>query len=117
MQIGLDAATQILGSALLWAQQERTGLPFWPVLVVIAVLFYLLIIRPEFSSRKQHEQMLKNLKPGDEVVTIGGLIGRIVNLDNETCTIRVDDNVRVRVLRSAIARTLGEEKKKDKDAQ
>ncbi len=117
MQIGFDATASLLPGIVLWAQQDRPGgLPIWPVLILIGIMFYFLLIRPELSSRKRHEQMLKDLKPGDEVVTIGGLVGKIVSADSDTFTIRLDDNVRVKVLRSAIAR-LYTEKLKEKESK
>lgn len=98
---------------VLWASDQASPVPFWPFLVLLIVLFYVLLIRPEMASKKRHEQMLKNLKQGDQVVTIGGIVGRIVSLDQDTVVIRVEDNARLRVLRSAIARMVSEEKKSE----
>ena len=68
------------------------------------MIFYLLVFRPQSKLRKEHEQMLKNLKKNDEVVTTGGLFGTIVNVKPEAITLRVAENVRVDVEPSAIAR-------------
>ena len=68
------------------------------------VIFYVLVFRPQSKARKTHEQMLKNLKKNDEVVTTGGIFGTIVNVKPESMTLRVDDNVRLEVEKSAIAR-------------
>ena len=70
------------------------------------VIFYILVFRPQSKARKQHETMLKSLKKFDEVVTSGGLIGAVVNLKPDTVTLKVDENVRVEVERSAITRVL-----------
>ena len=73
---------------------------FGPLLLI----WYLLLIRPESKRRKEHQGMLKNLKKNDEVVTIGGMFGTVVNIKPESVTLRVDDNVRVEVERSAVAK-------------
>jgi len=93
----------------------------WPFLL-IGLLFYLLMIRPERNRRKQFEEMLKTLKKNDKVVTIGGIYGTVVNVDkdSEDVTLRVDEdsNTRLRILRSSVSRILNREdelegKKKD----
>lgn len=68
------------------------------------LIFYLLVFRPQTKQRKQHEAMLKNLRKHDEVVTSGGLIGTVANVKPDTITLRIDENVRVEVDRSAISR-------------
>jgi len=79
-----------------------------PMLVIVGVLMYLMILRPDSKKRKEAEAMLSNLKKNDPVVTIGGICGTVVNVNpgSAVVTIRVDDgtNTRLRVLRSAIAR-------------
>ena len=77
-----------------------------PMLAFPILIFYLLLFRPQAKMRKQHEQMLKNVKKYDEVVTTGGIFGSIVNLKPDTVTLRVDENVRIEVERSAIARVV-----------
>lgn len=81
-------------------------LPF----AAIAVLFWFLLIRPESKKRAEHTKMLDNLKKNDRVVTAGGLFGTVVNgqKGTEEVVLKIDENnnTRVRVLRSAIARIL-----------
>ena len=72
--------------------------------VMMFVIFYLLVFRPQSKARKEHDVMLKNLKKHDEVVTTGGLFGTIVNVKPESVTLRIDENVRVEIEPSAIAR-------------
>lgn len=72
-------------------------------IILIFVIFYFMLIRPQQKQQKQHRQLLKGLKKNDEVVTSGGIHGTIVNLDEETVTLRVDDNTRVKFQRSAIS--------------
>ena len=85
----------------------------WPFLA-IGLLFYFLMIRPEKRKRAEIERMQENLKKNDRVVTVGGILGVVVNApsgSNEV-TLRVDDNTntRIRVLRSSISRVLADEK-------
>ncbi len=75
-----------------------------PMFVMIPLIFYLLVFRPQSKERKAHEQMLKNFKKNDEVVTSGGLFGTIVNIKSEAITLRIAENVRVDIEPSAIVR-------------
>jgi preprotein translocase subunit YajC len=79
----------------------------WPFLI-IGVLFYFMLIAPERRKRKEMDQLLANIKKNDQVVTIGGICGTVVNASpgSTFVTIRVDDgnNTRLKVLRSAISR-------------
>ena len=74
-----------------------------PVLMMF-LIFYVLVFRPQAKARKTHEQMIKNLKKHDEVVTAGGMFGTVVNVKPDAVTLKVDENVRVDVEKSAIAR-------------
>jgi len=75
-------------------------------MVVLFALFYVLLIRPQQKARRQQDAMLKELKKHDQVVTSGGLHGTILNTKEHTLVLRVDDNVKVEVDRSAIARVV-----------
>lgn len=76
---------------------------FTPMLLLLGI-FYLLVIRPQQRDQANRQAQLERLKKDDEVVTIGGLIGTVVNLteDRREVTLKIADNTRVRVLRSAI---------------
>ena len=79
---------------------QMLGFPF----LMMFVVFYFLVFRPQAKTQKAHAQMLKNLKKEDEVITTGGMFGTVVNVRPETITLRVDDKVRIEVEKSAIAR-------------
>ncbi len=72
--------------------------------VMMFLIFYMLVFRPQAKARKTHEQMLKQLKKHDEVVTSGGVFGTVMNVKPDTVTLRVDENVRLEVEKSAIVR-------------
>jgi preprotein translocase subunit YajC len=74
-------------------------------LIVIGIMFYFLLILPERKKRKELENQLNSLKKNDRVVTTGGIVGVVVNANPgaKTVLVRVDDNVKIEVLRSHIA--------------
>jgi len=69
-------------------------------MILIFVVFYFLLIRPQQKKAKALQEFLKNLKKGDEVVTGGGLHGKITGLTDSVVTLEIADNVRVKVARS-----------------
>jgi preprotein translocase subunit YajC len=76
-------------------------------LVLIFVVFYFLLIRPQQRKAKDHKTMLDALRRGDRVVTGGGIIGTVARVENpEEVTVDIADGVRVRVLRSTITSVL-----------
>ena len=75
-------------------------------LAMVILIFYVLVFHPQTKARKEHEERIKNLKKHDEVATAGGLIGTVVNVKPQTVTLRVDENVRVEVEKSAISRVI-----------
>ena len=70
--------------------------------ILIFVLFYFLLIRPQQKRQKQHKAMLAALKKGDKVVTNGGLLGTVSVAAKDVVTVQIADNVRVRVLRTEV---------------
>ena len=78
-----------------------------PILLIFLVMYFVLI-RPQQKQQKDTATMQSKLKKNDEVVTIGGLHGTVVNVKEAAVTLRVDDNVRVDVDKTAIARLVKE---------
>ncbi len=72
-------------------------------MILIFVVFYFLLIRPQQKKAKDHRVMLENLKKGDSVITQGGLYGKIASISDQVVTLEIADKVRVRVARSHIA--------------
>lgn len=70
---------------------------------LVFAIFYFLIIRPQNKQRKETESMLKALKKGDRVVTIGGIRGTIVSIKDDTVLLKVDDAAKILFSRSAIS--------------
>jgi preprotein translocase subunit YajC len=75
-------------------------------LVLLLAMFgfmYFLLIRPQRQQQRKHADLLSSLKPGDEVVTAGGIYGEVVQLDAERVMLEIDEDVRIAVARRAIA--------------
>ncbi len=77
---------------------------FLPI-ILIFLIFYLLLIRPQTKQRKQIEEMRQSLKKNDKIITAGGIIGTIISINNDTITIRTRD-VKLDVQRTAISAKL-----------
>ena len=72
-------------------------------LILVFVIFYFFLIRPQQKKIKDHKNMVSSLKRGDEIVTSGGVIGRIEKvLDNDKVEVQISDNVSVQVVKSTI---------------
>ncbi len=71
-------------------------------LLLIMVVFYVILIRPQQRKAKEHEQLLKTLRPKDKVVTSGGVMGVIVSVQEKTVTLRSADT-KLEVLKSAVS--------------
>ncbi len=87
----------------LMAQGPSGGIMAFLPLVLIMVIFYVLLILPAQRRQKKTQEMLSALKNGDKVVTTGGLFGTIVGIESDSVQLRIADQVKVKVSRSAIA--------------
>ena len=85
---------------------QNFGLRMMLNFALIIPIFYFLLIRPQVKERKRHEAMVEGVKKGDEIVTNGGLIGKIVHADGNRLTLRTGDNTRVTVDRGRVAAVL-----------
>ncbi len=72
-------------------------------LILIFVIFYFLLIRPQSKKAKEHKGMLENLKNGDKVITTGGIYGVIEGIEGDAITLKIAENVKVKMSRSAVA--------------
>ena len=82
-------------------------------LILIFVIFYFFLIRPQQKRVKEHKDMVKNLKRGDEVITSGGIIGKVDRVfEDDRIELVIADNVKVQVIRNTIQGHLKKEVKK-----
>ena len=94
------------------AAQETTGSSkgglsgmanlFMPFILII-IVFYFLMIRPQQKQRAKHEEFLKSLKRGDEVVTSSGIIGVVDSISDNIVTIQIDNDVKIKVLKGTVS--------------
>lgn len=78
-------------------------------IVGLFAILYFLMIRPQQQRQKKHQEMIKNLKANDHIVTIGGLFGTIVKMKENSLILKIADNVEIEVLQSAISRVTEKE--------
>lgn len=91
---GATAAANNGGAAQLWSMPLMFGLMF--------LVMYFFIIRPNRRRQKAEEEFRSGLKKGDKVVTIGGIHGKVVGLDETTALMEIDNNVKIKVEKSAL---------------
>lgn len=105
MQFAMATAPAGNAAAREGAQGPVAGLGAWVPLVLIFVLFYLLFIVPQRKQQKQHQELLKSLKKGDEVVTSGGMFGTIAGFNEKENTVylKMGENMKIEIQRAAIA--------------
>jgi preprotein translocase subunit YajC len=89
-----DAMAQTAGAA-----PAGGGMTPLIMMVVFVVIFYFLLIRPQQKKQKEHQAMLSKIAAGDEVVTAGGILGRVIEVGDQFLTVEIADNVRIKVQR------------------
>ena len=103
----LISAAYAQGTGITGLFDNQSALIQFLPLVLIFVVFYFLLIRPQQRKAKDHKTMLDALRRGDRVVTGGGIIGTVARVENpDEVTVDIADGVRVRVLRSTISSVL-----------
>ncbi len=85
------------------AEGGGTMVSFVLPMVFMVVIFYFLLIRPQQKKAKEHKALLDNLKKGDRIITSGGIIGTIINIDDQIVNLEVADRVRLDLGRAYIA--------------
>ncbi|HEC17995.1 MAG TPA: preprotein translocase subunit YajC [Gammaproteobacteria bacterium] len=91
------------GAAAAGAAQPGSGLAGMLPLLLIFVLFYFMLIRPQAKRAKEHKNMVAALAKGDEVVTNGGLLGRVTEVGESFLTLKIADGVEVKVQKQSIS--------------
>lgn len=94
------------------AQGEEFSFASFVPLLLIFGIFYFLIIRPQSNKMKEHQELIKNLKKGDEVITNGGIVGKIFDIDDKKGQVEVEvgDGVYIRLLKNYISQKVITEK-------
>ncbi|MGD2245882.1 MAG: preprotein translocase subunit YajC [Candidatus Aminicenantes bacterium] len=107
----------MLSSLFFFMQQAQPGgrpqgnfltalIPF----ILVFVIFYVLIILPSRKKQKKHQEMVEALKPGNKVVTTGGVYGTVMGVQKDRIELKIAANVKIDVTKNAIAMILGDKK-------
>ncbi|MDP1853258.1 MAG: preprotein translocase subunit YajC [Candidatus Omnitrophota bacterium] len=72
--------------------------------IFIFLIFYFLVIRPEKNKTKERQRKIAALKKNDEIVTAGGIHGTVINVKEKTLTVRIDDNTKIEIDKTAVGR-------------
>ena len=72
-------------------------------LVLIFIIFYFLLIRPQKQKEKEHLKMLEGINKNDEIVTLSGIHGTVVNVKEKTLILRIDENVKMEIEKNSVA--------------
>ena len=102
------------------ANGEQAANPLISLLLIILifVVFYFFLIRPEKKKNKQITDMRDNLRVGDEIITIGGIIGKITNIKDDQITLETGaDKNKIRMLRTAVGQKIAKDEEPAADAQ
>lgn len=96
-----DAFADAAGGA---TQSTASGLmSILPMIILLVVFMYFMVIRPQSKRAKEQKNLLSNLQVGDEVVTIGGLLGKIEKIADDFVVLNISENSRITVQKSAVA--------------
>ncbi len=105
---------QLIFAAAEAAPATGGGFGMFVPMILIMVMFYFILIRPQRKQQKAQEEMRKNLRNGDKVVTIGGIHGLITGATDRTVSVKVADGLSIKFDRSAIASVTDSKAKDDK---
>ena len=94
----VQAATETTPST----QPNLLQSPMVPI-VLMLVVFWFLLIRPQTKKQKEHQAMVAGLKKGDQVITNGGVYGKVVGVSDRVIVLRISDNVKIEVAKQCVA--------------
>ncbi len=87
------------------AAPQGSLIDLWP-LVVIFIAFYFLLIRPQQKKQKAHTELVASLQVGDEVLTAGGILGRITAVSEHYAVVQISDNTEIKVQKSSVSQVV-----------
>lgn len=96
-----------MAAAFIMLQAGQGGNPFWAFMpfILIFLIIYFLMIRPQSKKQKETQKMIASLEKGDKVITVGGIHGTVVGIKEKegSLIVKIADNVKVEVSRSSVA--------------
>ena len=119
--IGMAALTILVKANNLFAMASRPNpdpnappppawVNFFPLIFIVTV-FYFLLIRPQMKQRKERDQLLNTISKGDKIITQGGLIATVVNINGDILDIKLNEDTKVQLKRTGVLEVLGRENK------
>jgi preprotein translocase subunit YajC len=84
------------------AKEPGQGPGMWLPFIIIGILFYVLLLRPQQRQRKDQQLLLSRIKTGDKVITVGGIYGLVTNVKNGILVLKIAEGVKIEVTRDAI---------------
>ncbi|MBI2377216.1 MAG: preprotein translocase subunit YajC [Deltaproteobacteria bacterium] len=95
----------------------ESGIQLFPLVLMVAI-FYLVALRPQQKERREHAAMIANLKRGDDIITSSGIVGTIADITDPFFVLEISRNVKIKILKSAVAKRHVEPKKEpEKEAK
>jgi preprotein translocase subunit YajC len=95
--------SDVMAAATTTAPAAQTDGTFSLIMMVaIGFLFYFMLIRPQNKRAKEHKELVTNLKKGDEIITSGGLLGKVATIDEQYIKINIAEGVEITLQRSAV---------------
>ncbi len=91
---------------LLTAAGQQSPLTFWIMMGAFVLIFYFLIIRPQSKRQKEHKKMIEAIEKGEEVVTAGGILGKVNKVTDNYIVISISDDVTISVQKHAVTAIL-----------
>ena len=85
------------------ASQQPSMLASFIPLILIFLIFYFLLIRPQQKKQKEHKVLLDSIQRGDEILSSGGILGKVIKVDNDKLTVEIAKGVNVIIIRSTVA--------------
>ncbi|MDR1057425.1 MAG: preprotein translocase subunit YajC [Coxiellaceae bacterium] len=98
-----DALAEVTSNGA--ASQNTAGglMSMLPMIILLVAFMYFMVIRPQSKKAKDHKKLIDNLQKGDEIITVGGILGKIEKLTNDFIVINIAENTNIAVQKSAIS--------------
>ncbi len=93
------------------AGQQPSMIGFFLPIIMIFLIMYLLIFRPQMKKQKEQKKLIDNLKKGDNIITVGGIVGTIAGVKEKEglLIVKISENTKIELVRTSVARVIGQD--------